>query len=167
MILAATGHRSQDLGGFSVDASNYLIDVAKTALHQLQPKHVITGMALGWDQAIAHAAIELVIPFTAALPFKHQACKWPKLSRLIHKRLLEEANDVVICSDGDYETYKMHKRNEWMVDNADAVLALWSGKDTGGTYSCIKYALQRNKPVHNAYSIYTGDIEELIKIGAL
>ncbi len=39
----------------------------------------------------------------------------------------------------------MQKRNEWMVDNCDMLVAVWDGTD-GGTYNCIDYAKRMKKP---------------------
>jgi uncharacterized phage-like protein YoqJ len=44
-----------------------------------------------------------------------------------------------------------HDRNHWMVDNADRVLAYWSGKKSGGTYACVQYAEKQGKRVRNCY----------------
>jgi predicted Rossmann fold nucleotide-binding protein DprA/Smf involved in DNA uptake len=37
-------------------------------------------------------------------------------------------------------------RNEYIVDAADAVLAMWDGQSPG-TRGCLKYAEKRNKPI--------------------
>lgn len=34
-----------------------------------------------------------------------------------------------------------------MVDNSDLVVAVWSGKQSGGTFACVKYAKQKSKPL--------------------
>ena len=41
----------------------------------------------------------------------------------------------------------MHKRNEYMVDNSDLVLAFWNGEESGGTYYTLSYAKKKNKRV--------------------
>ncbi len=40
----------------------------------------------------------------------------------------------------------MQVRNEYMVDRADLVLALWNGTP-GGTGNCVRYARTRGVPV--------------------
>ena len=40
----------------------------------------------------------------------------------------------------------MQKRNEYMVDLADKVIAVWNGS-TGGTYNCVKYAEKCGKEI--------------------
>lgn len=49
-----------------------------------------------------------------------------------------EAKTVKVVAD-HYEADVMQKRNEYMVDHSDIVLAVWNGKKSG-TENCIKYA---------------------------
>ena len=41
------------------------------------------------------------------------------------------------------------QRNEAMVNNANYVFAVWTGKPVGGTANCIRYALSQGKDVYN------------------
>lgn len=45
-----------------------------------------------------------------------------------------------------YYPAKMQKRNEYMVDNSDIVIAVWDGTK-GGTYNCVKYAQKLEKKI--------------------
>lgn len=40
----------------------------------------------------------------------------------------------------------MQKRNEWMIDNSDAIIAVWDGTPSG-TANTIEYARKQGKPV--------------------
>lgn len=40
----------------------------------------------------------------------------------------------------------MHKRNRYMVDQADYIIAVWNGKPSG-TGKTLQYAQQQGKPV--------------------
>lgn len=106
-------------------------------------------MALGWDQACAAAAIDLKIPYLAAIPFPGQFAKWPTsaISRWLHLRA--SAEEVYIVSP-NYSLYCMQKRNEFMVDRAALVLALFNGAQ-GGTANCIAYANRKKIPVMNLW----------------
>lgn len=55
MIVAGTGHRPNKLGGYGDDVFERLVALARTYLWHMEPWHVISGMALGWDQALAQA----------------------------------------------------------------------------------------------------------------
>ncbi|KAA0573470.1 hypothetical protein [Azospirillum sp. Sh1] len=73
MILAVTGHRPEKLGGHSPALRRKLAVFASFRLrHFIQthgrPDKIISGMALGWDQAMAIAAIAAGIPLVAAVP---------------------------------------------------------------------------------------------------
>lgn len=157
MILAATGHRPQKLGGFGLDVFVRLSDFAKGQIQKINPSVVISGMAIGWDQAIACAAVELKIPLHAYIPFEGQESKWHPQDRARFDILRCQAEKVVIVCDGEYDSWKMQKRNEAMVDACDTLLALWDGS-SGGTGNCIKYAKRiRSKPLNivNCWSDWT------------
>jgi uncharacterized phage-like protein YoqJ len=149
MIYAGTGHRPNKLGGYSVEVNRKLLDVARRNLDGCTM--VISGMALGWDTALAHAARMEGIPFIAAVPFKGQERLWPKPSQDGYHDLLRAAKEVVyVCEDG-YAPWKMQIRNQWMVDHCDVVLALWDGS-SGGTGNCIQYVEKVGKPIKNVWN---------------
>ena len=127
MIIAGTGHRPDKLDGYELLANLRLLGFARFILDQVKPNKIISGMALGWDQAIAQAAILEKIPFVAAIPFSGQESVWSEELQHNYKYLIKRAAEVVTVSNGDYAAYKMQLRNEWMVDNCDMVLALWNG----------------------------------------
>lgn len=153
-IVAATGHRPSKLGGYGDEAYARLVKLARWYLLALAepPAHVISGMALGWDQAFAEAAVQLGIPFVAAIPFKGQESKWPAASVGKYHALLEFAGQVHVVSEGGYSARKMHARNEWMVDNCDLLCAVWDGS-AGGTAGCVAYARRMHKAVDNIHDM--------------
>ena len=138
-ILAGTGHRPDKLGGYGAGVSARLGDLARAAHTKYQPDEVISGMALGWDTALALAAIELGIPLTAAVPFEGQERKWRPEQQETFRAILARVTTLAIVSPGGYAVWKMQTRNEWMVDRATGLLALWNGSG-GGTANCIEYA---------------------------
>lgn len=158
IILAATGHRPNKLGGYDNESRLLLTKFAESILKKHQPSKVISGMALGWDMAIASAAVNLDIPFIAAVPFVDQWKRWTTDDVKVYKQLLSKASEVVIVDElanyqvphtiqGKFHVAKMQRRNEWMVDNSDAILALWNASDPkesiGGTKNCVDYAKSR------------------------
>lgn len=158
MIVAGTGHRPDKLGGYTDEASKRLQSLAEFWLRNVNVEGVISGMALGWDQALAWAAVELNIPFYAYIPFVGQEKAWPKQSQSEYHLLLDHAHAVKECSEPGYAVWKMQHRNKCMVDDALVVLALWNGSD-GGTANCIEYAKKQNKQVVNlwpTFSLITG-----------
>lgn len=155
MIVAGTGHRPDKLGGYSDDVFKKLVCIAEKSLKELKATKVISGMALGWDQALAQAAINLEIPFISAIPFKNQDVVWTDKSRKYYKELLLKADVIINVSNNDnYKLSYMQKRNEFMVNNCDIILAMFDGTD-GGTKNCINYAELKNKMIINVYSELT------------
>ena len=63
MKIAVTGHRRLD------HDLNKIIEKFSKALETLKPELVITGMAIGFDQAVALACLNTGTPFEAAIPF--------------------------------------------------------------------------------------------------
>jgi uncharacterized phage-like protein YoqJ len=153
VIICGTGHRPSKIGGYGEAARALLVNVAGEWLHNNKPDKVITGMALGWDWALGAAAFNCEIPFIAAVPFEGQELKWPIQSQRDYHGLIKDASQVVYVCDPGYAAWKMQKRNEWMVDNSDAVLALWNGSD-GGTANCVRYAAKQGKPIFNVWDEY-------------
>lgn len=151
MILAATGHRPDKLGGYNdVEAENALRLLAHRYLIKLKPVLVISGMALGWDQRVAEASMLAGIPFVAAIPFYGQESKWPARAQAVYREIIAQAVETKIVSPGGYAPEKMQIRNRWMVDHANKMLAMWNGSP-GGTANCIEYANIRGVPVDNLW----------------
>ncbi len=153
MIISGTGHRPNKLGGYSQEAFNKLVTIAENYLKDNIPDKVISGMALGWDQALAQACINLKIPFIAAIPCFGQDNMWPNTSRLLYHSILNKASEVIFVSKEGYNRTCMQKRNKWMVDNSDLILTIFNGS-VGGTANCINYAKSKNKKIINLYDKY-------------
>lgn len=153
MIICGTGHRPNKLGGYSDEAFGRLERTAYNWLHMHLPTTVISGGALGWDQALATAAYHHGIDYVMALPFPGFEDRWPAESKAKLYALMHTAKEVVFVCEPGYAGWKMQKRNEWMVDKADTVLALWDGS-SGGTGNCINYANKVKKPIINLWDKY-------------
>lgn len=161
-VLAVTGHRPDKVGGYGITARRALGAFAAERLLHLAPDEVITGMALGWDQAVAAACVLLDIPFTAAVPFRGQENLWPTESRKRYHLLLSRAKSVAcVCDEFVPRVKAMQIRNEWMVGRADKVAALWDGS-FGGTHNCILYAKKVGVPVTNLWSKWEPELVELL-----
>lgn len=155
MRLAATGHRPDKLGGYSDHILEALVDCATAYLERLptRPARVISGMAQGWDTAVATAALNLRIPLVAAIPFEGQELKWPEAAQRRYRDIRSRAAYPVVVSPGGYVPWKLQLRNEWMVDNCDRIVALYDGS-AGGTRNCLRYAAKKGVPVDNLWSLW-------------
>ncbi len=146
-----------------------LLGDAKT-MHGANKVAVISGMAEGFDEFIALAAVEADVPFIAAVPNKGYVQHYwsaPKQgkprsgSRTGMNRmpqvtsLLNKAVEVVyVCASlvsnmpkygGRFGSANL-ERNEWMVDRASLVWAYNPNKDIG-TQHCVGYCKQARIPV--------------------
>jgi uncharacterized phage-like protein YoqJ len=149
MIVAFTGHRPDELGGWDLPNPTYVHvcqQIEKT-LKEVQPEKVISGMALGVDQWAANIAVKLNIPFVAAMPFVGQDSVWNAESKKTFQVLLNKSAEQVIVSEGGYTAAKMQVRNEWMVNHCDVLIAVYNGDPTGGTANCVKYAESIGKKI--------------------
>jgi uncharacterized phage-like protein YoqJ len=122
-----------------------------------QSVRFIFGGALGIDQMAFDVCCDVrdvysgYYEFHIAVPFENQERKWFNPTDIErYKYQLNEANKVIIVdklekyqlkgiAEGEYHPAKLQKRNEYMVDNSDIVIAVWDGSK-GGTANCVKYA---------------------------
>lgn len=166
MILAGTGHRPKRLlvhgvPPYSGPAFDVLTSFATQELRRFRPATLISGMALGWDQALATAAVALNIPFHAYIAFEGVETRWPDASQDQFNALLARAELVRIVSPGGYSAAKLHRRNEAMVDASNHLAALWDGEPNGGTYRCVEYANQTNRDVTVLWSRWLRFLESI------
>lgn len=156
MIIAGTGHRPSKLGGYSHTAHKRLVRIAEQWLGENKNRimSVISGGALGWDQALATACLAVDIPFYMYLPFEGFDSKWPEDSRYRLRALCNRAAVSMYVEEPGYAAWKMQSRNARMVDRCDLVLAMWDGS-SGGTANCIKYAQSRGRPIINLWDRYS------------
>lgn len=153
MTIAVTGHRPDKLFGYNMNDSRYLTlkDMMKDYLREVGCTDAYSGMALGIDQLFAIATLQLrneglPIKLHCAIPCQNHSSKWPNSSKIFYNKILAKADEVVMVSDEPYKPWLMQKRNEYMVDRADIVLAFWDGTN-GGTKNCVDYAKKVGKKI--------------------
>jgi uncharacterized phage-like protein YoqJ len=146
IVLGITGHRPKVLGcGYDIPNPTYyrVYGLMLEKFHEIKPHKIISGMALGSDQWAVAAAIELGIPFIAAIPFKAQDSRWPQKSKIEYQEMLGHADKIVDVSGGNINqsiSDMMFARNKWIIDNSTSLLAVWNGERKGGTFSAVNYA---------------------------
>lgn len=147
--VAITGHRPGSLDNdysCQSDTWQWIRSNLAETFTRVKPKEIVTGMALGVDTVAAEVAMALQIPFVAAVPFPGQEAKWSDAQQEHYRMLLSYASEVVTVDKGPYSPYLLQKRNEFMVNQADLLVAVWTGFK-GGTRNCVEYALKKNVPV--------------------
>lgn len=147
MRVGVTGHRPNKLN-WSYDYNHpcwrKLKQTFKRKLIELNCTDAWSGMALGVDTVFALAVLELKnegydIKLHCAIPCQGHSSKWFGESISIYNDILSKADEVIIVTDAPYKSYMMQKRNEYIVDRIEELLAVWDGT-SGGTANCVKYA---------------------------
>jgi uncharacterized phage-like protein YoqJ len=125
MIFSGFGHKPNEIGGYDKGILAKLIAFAVETIPQFGPTKIISGMSLGWEQALAMAAIELDIPLVAALPFEGHEKVWPDKTQIFYQSLLKEAKEVRVITSGGYEAAKFFERDKWIVDKSEGIFIFW------------------------------------------
>ncbi len=118
------------------------------ALDKYGITNFISGMALGVDLDFAEIVLNLrkkySITLECALPCPDQTLKWKEKDKLRYNTILKAANIINVVSER-YTYECMFKRNCYMVDKSDLVIAVFNGLKKGGTWHTINYAEMQNK----------------------
>ena len=153
MRIAVTGHRPNKLYGYNIFSREWmsLKEEFKKLLVANRCTEAITGMALGVDTVFALAVLELQdegynIKLHCAIPCRNHSCKWNRESVELYDNILKRADVVKLVTDAEYEPWMMQVRNEYMVDLADKIIAVWDGSN-GGTANCVRYAEKKGKDI--------------------
>lgn len=113
-----------------------------------------TGMALGFDTWLAECVIELKkefpnIKLEAAIPCYDQEKVWPnEEDRTRYHNILNQCDKKTYVSKDYYKPYYMIKRNHYMVDRSDIVIACYDGSP-GGTREAYTYAINEGVEIIN------------------
>lgn len=146
LVVAGTGHRPEDCPHTEAQVRN----LANNKL-RLTPNVTtfICGMAAGFDLWAGTEALDLSLDVIAAKPWKGHSPR--KGDEELYERVLAEA--IIVYNVTDVEDYPgawvYPKRNHWMVDNADVVMAYYNGAQKGGTFECFTYAKKKEKKIAN------------------
>ena len=154
---AFTGHRPQSLPfGFNETDERCisLKQVLRTEIVKLIENegvtHFISGMAIGVDMFAAEIILDLksVYPklsLESAIPCETQAAKWTEEQRERYYYIASKCDKETMLQN-HYTPDCMHKRNRYMVDQADYIIAVWDGRPSG-TGTTVAYAQKQGKPI--------------------
>ena len=130
ITIGVTGHRN----------ITHSVDRIKEELRKIfleeKAGTIISGVALGFDTIVAEVAIEMGIPFIAAVPFAEQAAQWPEADRNHYMDLLSKTKDVYIhpqAVSGNKVYAGYFGRNRWIVKNSQLLVAYMINDKDGGT----------------------------------
>jgi uncharacterized phage-like protein YoqJ len=153
-----TGHRPQNLPcGFDeyhpacLKIKRQLLRMIIGLIEKKHVTHFISGMAIGTDMWAAEIVLELKeeypnITLEAAIPCRSQPNVWKDSLKKRHNEILSQCDKVTLLQE-NYTSDCMIKRNRYMVDKSDYIVAVWNGKPSG-TGNTIEYAVKRKRTVY-------------------
>ena len=151
---AFTGHRPQHLPFGMNENDDRCVKLKEALKEQIinlieaeDVTHFITGMALGVDLYAAEIVLDLKarypnITLESAIPCETQAVKWSMAQRERYYDIAAQCDKETMLQS-HYSPDCMDKRNRYMVDHADFIIAVWDGRPSG-TGKTVTYARDRN-----------------------
>jgi len=106
----------------------------------------LTGMALGTDLLAAQIWIERQLSWEAIRPCGDQCNEWTWKQQERYYKLLNKATKQKTLYS-HYSKGVMQARDQYLVDNSQLCLAVWDGKQSGGTFLTIKMARKAQLPI--------------------
>lgn len=149
VAVALTGHRPQRLG-YSENIKHpdwyKVLDWMKSEILECRVTDVYSGMAAGCDIAFAMAAIELKksgyqIKLHCILP-----CKNYQNNHEWFYYIKNRADEWIELSEKYYKGCD-NVRDQYMVDNADLLFAVWDWNESGGVWSTIRKAQRKGMDI--------------------
>lgn len=149
---AFTGHRPKNLPwGYNetnkdCQALKAILDAQICRMVKAGVTDFLSGMALGVDTWAAQSVLALreqnpTLKLHCILPCKTQADRWPPTSQKRYYAILQQADSIVYTSRTYYPNC-MLDRNRFLIEHADALLAVYNGNPQSGTGATVRYAQQ-------------------------
>ena len=140
-----TGHRQKKLSSSPEEVKQWLSDQIMNAIDDGYVTF-ITGMAMGVDIWAGEIVTKLResdprLHLIASVPWPGFSARWNAEWKNSYESLLKKA-DLVKYISKRYDPSIFTKRNLWMVDHCNRVIAYYTGED-GGTKDMILYAQEK------------------------
>lgn len=156
IVCSFTGYRPNKLpflGQKNSEEYRSLRELLKTEIIGLAQKEITifqTGMARGIDLLCGEIVLEIQKEFDVHLfcviPCKNQCRGWSGADVEAYNRLLSAASGVTYITSENYRDGCMMKRNRFLVDTSQYILAVYDGQ-RGGTMSTINYAKKKKRTI--------------------
>lgn len=106
--------------------------------------HFMTGMSLGSEQICAEIVLEIKndipsITLECVIPYEKQSAKWLAPQRHRYDKILA-ASDKITLLQTIYSRDCMIKRNHYITENCDFVIAVWDGDRSNAVGQLIRSA---------------------------
>ena len=118
---------------------------------------LITGMAEGFDEAIAKIGLKNNIPYLAYIPnYGYADYYWKNHSKMgknrinTYQKLLNGAADITFVCQSNLYVDGVHSnfvRNSAMIEACDSAIAWYERSDAGGTADALRKLRAAGKPV--------------------
>ncbi len=152
-----TGHRPSSLPWKYNEYGEIFDNFKKVLTNKIEEailngyNYFISGMALGTDLLAAKIVLNLKkkykhIILECAIPCTNQTDRWTDDSKHIYNKILKKSDKVTYVSNLSYFNGCMERRNKYMVENSELVIACFNGK-IGGTAQTIRLAKMQGKKV--------------------
>ena len=110
-----------------------------------------SGMALGVDLWAAEMVLELKsrgrsLRLVCVLPFENQADRWSVSHRERYFDVLSRADEVIYVSCR-FTTDCILRRNRYLVEHSDYLIAVYDGSEKGGTAYTVDYARRKGRSI--------------------
>ncbi len=118
-----------------------------TTLYQQGVRHFITGMALGADLYFGETVLSLRqqwedISLECAIPCRNQTRNWSESQIQRYHNLLQRSQYETLIQE-HYSHDCMMRRNRYMVNHSQYLIAGYDGSPKGGTARTIAYAMEK------------------------
>ena len=111
----------------------------------------LSGAARGFDTIAAETVLELRekypwVSLTLVLPCDNQADKWDDADRTRWQYLVDKA-DHVLHMASRFDKGCMYRRNHYLIEHSNLLLAAYDGNGVGGTAMMLAYAAEKGRTV--------------------
>lgn len=112
-------------------------------------------MAAGFDMLAAETLLAMKadysdIRLTAVIPFRGQSCKFNPVDKERYRSILGKADDMVCLSETYFDGCFL-RRNDYMLERANRIIAYYNGEPKGGTFYTCRRAKRMNLEITNLY----------------
>ena len=147
-----TGHRSIPYS--HEERLSSLLGRAIAYAYEEGCRNFYTGGAIGFDTMAARQLISFRIShrdvkIIVAVPCKDQDAMWTDAQKDNYAFILSNADEIIFVSE-EYTKDCMRKRNEYLADVCDILIA-YSGRSSSGSAQTVRMAEARGKTVYNLY----------------
>ena len=165
MIVSLTGHRPDKISGWAEARGAIEVAIRKSLAEEIQrlvneqgATTFMSGMAPGFDLWAADEVLRLraerkigeSVRLVLAVPYPDFDRSFASEYRALYESVMANADEVIYVSPG-YHRGCYTRRNDFLTESADLVLAYYEGSEGGTRYTCRK-AEKVGKKVINIYN---------------